>query len=69
MPVIHDLENIFLQHLKSPKHHMKAAGDGKVITESPLLNLFLNTLQSTPKTLFSSDKEGEESSSNTEVER
>ena len=66
--------------MKSPKHHMKASvassdvsndasTNGKVMSESPLLNLFLNTLQTTPQTFFSSDKEGEESSSNTEVER
>jgi hypothetical protein len=46
--------------------------DSEKLKESPLLNLFLNTLQTsstlTCQTLFASDKEGEESS-NTEVER
>ena len=56
------------QHLKSPLHHQASTevqSDTEKLSESPLLNLFLKTLQSTPPT---SDKEGEESS-NTEVER
>ena len=71
----------YFQHLKSPKHHMKASTvDGaqsdpdkkvkSVVTESPLLNMFLKTLVTSPQAFFStsSDKEGEEGS-NTEVER
>lgn len=61
------------QHLKSPKHHVKGtttATEGNSDSEvgSPMLNMFLKTLQTPTTTFFSSDKEGEESS-NTEVER
>jgi hypothetical protein len=61
------------QHMNSPKHHVKAA-EGQKSTEKlkeiPMLNMFLKTLQP-PQNYFPSnqEKETEESSSNTEVER
>ena len=64
---------LFLQHMNSPKHHVKAA-EGQKSTEKlkeiPMLNMFLKTLQP-PQNYFPSnqEKETEESSSNTEVER
>ena len=64
---------IFFQHMNSPKHHVKAA-EGQKSTEKlkeiPMLNMFLKTLQP-PQNYFPSnqEKETEESSSNTEVER
>ena len=64
---------ISFQHMNSPKHHVKAA-EGQKSTEKlkeiPMLNMFLKTLQP-PQNYFPSnqEKETEESSSNTEVER
>ena len=55
--------------MNSPKHHVKAA-EGQKSTEKlkeiPMLNMFLKTLQ---PHFPNQEKEGEESSSNTEVER
>ena len=60
------------QHMNSPKHHVKAA-EGQKSTEKlkeiPMLNMFLKTLQPPSNYFPNQEKEGEESSSNTEVER
>ena len=65
--------------MNSPKHHVKAAegqqksnevNTTKKLKEIPMLNMFLKTLQP-PSQYFpgNQEKETEESSSNTEVER
>ena len=58
--------------MNSPKHHVKAA-EGQKSTEKlkeiPMLNMFLKTLQTPPQYFPNQEKETEESSSNTEVER
>ena len=85
MTVIFEISTIFfykyLQHMNSPKHHVKAAENSQKSTEKlkeiPMLNMFLKTLQPPPK-YFPNQETGngsltgtscEESSSNTEVER
>ena len=63
---------LLFQHMNSPKHHVKAA-EGQKSTEKlkeiPMLNMFLKTLQPPSNYFPNQEKEGEESSSNTEVER
>ena len=59
--------------MNSPKHHVKAA-EGQKSTEKlkeiPMLNMFLKTLQPPPQYFPNQEeKETEENSSNTEVER
>ena len=58
--------------MNSPKHHVKAAEDGKndstkKLKEIPMLNMFLKTLQ--PQYYQEKTETETESSSNTEVER
>ena len=63
--------------MNSPKHHVKAAegqqksndNTTKKLKEIPMLNMFLKTLQPPPQYFPNQEKETEESSSNTEVER
>ena len=67
--------------MNSPKHHVKAAegqqksnqdvnNTTKKLKEIPMLNMFLKTLQPPPQYFPNQEeKETEENSSNTEVER
>ena len=65
--------------MNSPKHHVKVAEEQqkssdvnttKKLKEIPMLNMFLKTLQPPPQYFPNQEeKETEENSSNTEVER